>query len=250
MRNDKIRVIVRLLMVAAYLFIGFGAPNGWGQIVFVPTPPVGTVNNPYGFDYTFKVPPLNVVPCDLPILVTLTSPSPPVPGITLSSSGRLSGTPTQAGAFTFTFTAQGTPSSNCNGSQSFSSTVTVNPAITLSPASPLPNGTVGNPYNQAIGASGGSGSFTSFAVADSSLPPGLTLSNAGLLSGTPTTAGNFGFFIAATDTNGAVGIKSYSMQVVLPTLILSPASLPTGTVGNPYIQSITASAARARSHLR
>ena len=241
MRNDKIRVVVRLLMVAAYLFIGFGAPNGWGQIVFVPTPPVGTVNNPYGFDYTFKVPPLNVVPCDLPILVTLTSPSPPVPGITLSSSGRLSGTPTQAGAFTFTFTAQGTPSSNCNGSQSFSSTVTVNPAITLSPASPLPNGTVGNPYNQAIGASGGSGSFTSFAVADSSLPPGLTLSNAGLLSGTPTTAGNFGFFIAATDTNGAVGIKSYSMQVVLPTLILSPASLPTGTVGNPYIQSITAS---------
>jgi predicted outer membrane repeat protein len=55
------------------------------------------------------------------------------------------------------------------------------------------------------------------APAGGSLPPGLTLSPSGLLSGTPTTAGNFTFSIKATDTDGQAGVQQYTMQIFVPT---------------------------------
>ena len=45
------------------------------------------------------------------------------------------------------------------------------------------------------------------------LPPGLTLSSDGLLSGTPGEAGEFSFTVTATDANGEVGRKSYTLAV-------------------------------------
>lgn len=60
---------------------------------------------------------------------------------------------------------------------------------------------------------------TQFTVAPfgGSLPPGLTLSPTGLLSGTPTTAGSFTFAIKATDTDGQSGVRQYTMQIFVPT---------------------------------
>lgn len=60
-------------------------------------------------------------------------------------------------------------------------------AVTISTASPLPDGTQGALYSKQLGASGGSGSYTWSVV--SGLPAnGLTLSAAGLVSGTPAAA--------------------------------------------------------------
>ena len=58
--------------------------------------------------------------------------------------------------------------------------------ITISPTD-VPNGTIGVPYSQRLSASGGAGGPYTFAVTGGSLPAGLSLGAAGLISGTPTT---------------------------------------------------------------
>jgi hypothetical protein len=161
-------------------------------------------------------------------------------GLALSSSGLISGTPTLPGSFTFTITA--TDASGCTGMKSY--TLTINCAtITLSPAT-LPDGTVGATYNQTITASSGTAPYT-FAVTSGALPPGITLSSAGLLSGTPTSPGSFPFTVTATDANGCTGSRSYTVLINCATITLSPATLPGGTVGAVYNQTITASGGTA-----
>ena len=46
-----------------------------------------------------------------------------------------------------------------------------------------------------------------------SLPPGLSLSSGGVLSGTPTAAGLYSFTVTATDANGCTGNTAYALQV-------------------------------------
>jgi uncharacterized repeat protein (TIGR03803 family) len=67
-------------------------------------------------------------------------------------------------------------------------------------------------YNQTIGASGGTGSYTFSAIA-SSLPPGLTLSSTGVLSGTPTNQGTYTFPVTVADSFGAGTTQTYSITV-------------------------------------
>jgi hypothetical protein len=42
------------------------------------------------------------------------------------------------------------------------------------------------------------------------------------LSGTPTSGGNFGFTITATDTNGCTGGRVYSFTVIVPANVVTP----------------------------
>ncbi|HVR41660.1 MAG TPA: carboxypeptidase regulatory-like domain-containing protein [Thermoanaerobaculia bacterium] len=86
------------------------------------------------------------------------------------------------------------------------------PDINLSPDS-LPDGTVGTPYSQTISAAGGLSPYT-FSVTPGTLPPGLSLaSSTGVISGTPTNSGTFGFSIDVVDANGCSGTKTYSIHV-------------------------------------
>ena len=55
--------------------------------------------------------------------------------------------------------------------------------------STLTEGTVNSGYNATLAATGGSGTYTWSVASGSSLPAGLSLSAAGVISGTPTTAG-------------------------------------------------------------
>jgi subtilisin len=115
------------------------------------------------------------------------------------------------------------------------------PTITLSPAA-LPSGTIGAAYNQTITASGGTAPYN-FTLSAGSLPGGLTLSANGVLSGTPTQKGSFNFTVKATDANGCMGTQAYSLVINCPTVTLSPTTLPGGTVGAAYNQTISASPA-------
>jgi hypothetical protein len=92
------------------------------------------------------------------------------------------------------------------------------PPISLSPAT-LPGGTVGVAYSQTMAGSGGTAPFT-FAVTAGTLPAGLTLTSAGVLSGTPTTAGASTFTIRGSDATGCFQDVSYTVAVaaVVPTL--------------------------------
>lgn len=112
-------------------------------------------------------------------------------------------------------------------------------AITLSPAS-LPNGAPGTPYSQSITASGGTAPYT-FDVVTGSLPPGLSLSSAGLLSGTPTTGGTFNFTVRASEAGGCYGTRAYSIAINCAVVAVSPAFLPDGAVGNAYSATLFAS---------
>ena len=119
------------------------------------------------------------------------------------------------------------------------------PTITLSPSS-LPDAIVASFYSQTISASSGSGSYT-YAVNVGTLPAGLSLSSDGVISGISTAAGSSSFTVLATDTStGCTGQRSYTLNVVCPTITLSPnGANPTvltgGTVGTAYSQTITAS---------
>jgi hypothetical protein len=54
------------------------------------------------------------------------------------------------------------------------------------------------------------------------LPPGLTLSPDGLISGTPTAAGTFPFTVTATDRNGAVASLPLSIVVTPTSQVVAP----------------------------
>ena len=117
-------------------------------------------------------------------------------GLTFSTSGVISGTPTTVGAYTFTVTA--TDTLGATATQSY--TVTINPAVTIATTT-LANGDVHGVYSQTIFAANGSGSYT-LSQTGGTLPGGLTLASTGVLSGSPTLAGNYSFAVTATDTLG------------------------------------------------
>jgi autotransporter-associated beta strand protein len=90
--------------------------------------------------------------------------------------------------------------------------------------STLPNGVVGVAYSQALTAAGGLGDCT-FALSSGTTPPGLNLSLAGALNGTPTAAGTNVFTVTATDTNGCSGSQTYTVVVgIAPSIVTQPVS--------------------------
>jgi len=163
------------------------------------------------------------------------------PGLTLATSGAITGTPTQAG--TFNFTVQATDANGCQGTRAYPLTIDqICPTITVNPANPLlPPGQVGTAYNQTFTQSGGAGSLT-WIISAGAAPAGLTLNpTTGAFTGTPTAAGTFNFTVKATDANGCMGTRNYSLTIGCVTVTVNPASIPNGFVGTAYNQMFTAS---------
>jgi hypothetical protein len=163
-------------------------------------------------------------------------------GLTLTSGGLLAGTPTTAGSSTVVI--QATDGNGCPGVITYTIVIAAAtcPVITLTPPA-LPTGQVGVAYSQQITASGGTGTVV-FTVLSGTLPAGLTLSSGGLLSGTPTTAASATVVIQATDGSGCPGVITYTIGIVAatcPVITLSPPTLPNGTVGVAWSQTLTGS---------
>ena len=115
-----------------------------------------------------------------------------------------------------------------NGSQAFSDTFTIAapPAssLTLVTNTLLPQATQGAPYNLRFSASGGTAPYT-FSISHGSAPQGLTLSSAGLLSGTPAAAGSFLMTIHVADSGGNALDRDVALPVALPSLTLGVKAL-------------------------
>jgi hypothetical protein len=141
-----------------------------------------------------------------PYTFTITSGALP-DGLSLGDGGALAGTPTASGVFDFTVTATNTTAET--GSLAF--TLTVDPPVVISPDA-LPAGMVGTTYSQTLSASGPPGPYT-FTVTGGSLPDGLTLSDAGVLSGTPIAAGAAVFTVTATNPTGEAGSVADTLTV-------------------------------------
>lgn len=117
-----------------------------------------------------------------------------------TSSGQISGTPNQAASFSFTVTA--TDSASHSGSQTYSGSV-ADPSSGIVIAQP-PAATVNTAYSTQLAASGANAPYT-YALASGSLPANLSLTAAGVLSGTPTAAGTYTFSVRATDNSPSPG---------------------------------------------
>lgn len=123
-------------------------------------------------------------------------------GLTLASDGSITGTvdPNAAAGY-YAITVTATDSNGAIGTTTCNFFVD---AVMTMPTPKLPDAIVGQPYSQPFTAAGGSGIFT-YAVTAGTLPAGLTLSPAGLLSGTVATTalpGVYNFTVTATDSLG------------------------------------------------
>jgi hypothetical protein len=84
---------------------------------------------------------------------------------------------------------------------------------TLLTASPLPSGMVGSAYNVPVLATNGTLPYA-WSVVSNTPPPGLILDPAsGVLSGTPTSAGNFTFWIRVADSASHFHQKPFTLAV-------------------------------------
>ncbi len=83
----------------------------------------------------------------------------------------------------------------------------------ISTASPLPLGTLGGAYAKTLAATSGSGTGYAWSLAAGSLPGGLTLSSAGLISGTVAAQGTFNFTARVTDSAGRSATKTFALTV-------------------------------------
>jgi hypothetical protein len=158
------------------------------------------------------------------------------PGLSLASNGLISGTPTATGEYVFWIEMRDIPASQggvswCADDHStekqFSITIIQGLQIEQRQSALTP-GQLTVPYSLQFTATGGS---LTWAVSSGSLPPGLALSSAGLLSGTPTTEGDFSFKITAT-AGSRSDAQSYSMSVVPKLAIGAIKNL--AEVGLPY----------------
>lgn len=105
----------------------------------------------------------------------------------------------------------------------------------------LPEAAIGKPYSATIGSGGGTGSFT-WSITGGSLPSGLSLSpSSGSVTGTPTALGKSTFTIHLADAGPPTQFttKVLTVRVVKP-LAVDTSSLPGGTVGGSYQQSLAA----------
>jgi hypothetical protein len=158
------------------------------------------------------------------------------PGITLNTAtGALSGTPTATGLYTFTATVKDSQLNAATASLSIS----IGGGITITPAT-LPAGSVGVAYSQALTATGGKAPYT-WSIVAGALPSTFNINaTSGLISGTATAAGTFTFSVQATDSAGAIGQMRYVLTIGVGPLTITTTSLPDGTVGVPYSQTLAA----------
>jgi hypothetical protein len=112
-----------------------------------------------------------------------------------SASGAVSGTPADFGGFIYSVSV----SDSSSPAQSDSAQGLFNIAQQLHVVSTFSNAFIGLPYNEPIIAVGGSYPYT-WTLASGALPPGLSLSSYGSISGTPTLLGSYSFVLQVTDS--------------------------------------------------
>ena len=202
-------------------YLGDGGGQGWVRDVVlspvnitVSAPIVpGTVGTPYPDSTVTQSGGMD------PATFAVTSGALPA-GMTLSSAGILNGTPTAAGEFPITITA--TDADGFTGTGDFTLNIGA-PTIILSAPS-FPDGTTGTPYPDTTITQMGGAEPATFAVTGGALPPGLTLSSTGTVSGTPTWAGLFSFSVTATDANGFPGVWADEITIDAATAVVTNAS--------------------------
>jgi hypothetical protein len=210
-----------------------GVPTQCGTFCFktkIPNPPPCT-SDLQEYCITIVLPPLTLQPL-APLQTCVLTSQPLAPPFCIPFTCTVTGTLpagiavgnctlqgiAQPGDYDFCVTAIA-GDSDCSITQCYKGSVSQGGgALILSPPI-LPGGTVGVGYLQAFSTSGGTPSYTYEVLWPSYLPPGLSLSSAGVLSGIPTMPGRFNFTVHVTDAAGVCKSKVY-------TVVIGPAAVP------------------------
>lgn len=175
--------------------------------------------------YTFTISPTSLTG---PVLPT---------GLSLTSDGVITGTPTSTG--TYNFLLRATDAVGRSFSRTYSLAVTSPTGLSILGNNP-PDDWVGG--GRALTATTNGSSTYTWSLVGGSLPPGVTVLPSGTLSGAPTVAGTYTFSLRAVDTvNPAVSADRTVTYRVSPMQPVSPAdaifnviALPAGQVNSPY----------------
>ncbi|MGB6249595.1 MAG: Ig domain-containing protein [Terriglobales bacterium] len=186
--------------------------------------PAGTIGTAYSQQLTASggVPPY--------INWTLASGSLP-PGLSIGSTGLLSGTPSGSVGGTYTFTVGVTDSQTPTPSSAQSGTLSL--TISIAPlqitTTSFPAGTINTSYSAPVNATGGVPPYKNWNINSGSLPTGLSISSTtGVISGTPTATGNSTFTVQVTDSESSpVTVTSGSLSITI-----NAAQACTGTLDN------------------
>jgi hypothetical protein len=233
--NTSTGVISGIPSVAGNSSINITATNNDGAIgnatlvmsIALPIPVINspasakeTVGSPFNYQITASRVPTSFGAVGLPSGLSVNS-----------TTGIISGTPTQSGLFASTISA-----SNGNGTGSRSLEITILPQPPVISSETTANGTVGSAFSYQITASN---SPTSFAA--TTLPVGLSLNaSTGAITGTPSAAGNTTITLSATNSGGT-GSGNLMIRVAPATPVITSATTVNGTVGSNFSYQITAS---------
>jgi hypothetical protein len=167
-------------------------------------------------------------------------------GLTLSSAGTISGTPTASGSFSFTakVTDSTTPTAQ-TATKSLSLTVAAAVTAVQITSTSVPSGQVGTGYSTTLASSGGTTPY-SWSISSGALPAGLTLSATGTISGTSTASGSFAFTVKVTDSTkptAQTATKPFTLTVAaaVSPVTITTSTLPAGQVGVAYSTLLAAS---------
>jgi len=157
-----------------------------------------------------------------------------IPGMTVSGTGTLAGTPTTPGTYLFTVIVK--DSTGTTASKIFSLTILPPPLAILTAA--LPNGQVGVVYAVQFYAINGQ---PPYAWAASGAPAGLAMSGAGSFGGTPAADGPFTLTVTVTDAANNQAKQSFPLTIAAAPLVINSAILPAGVAGTAYSATLSAS---------
>jgi large repetitive protein len=149
-------------------------------------------------------------------------------GLTLAANGTISGTPTAAGASTFTVTATSSDVNSVTRTDSKQFTLSV---VALTATASRRAAEVGIPFRASLIATGGQTPYTWSGAAG--IPPGLSVGGDGVISGVPTRAGSYKITVHLVDAGGA----AKDVQVPLAVrarLAIATKSLPAASTGRKY----------------
>ncbi len=156
--------------------------------------------------------------------------SPVLPdGLVLTpSTGNISGTPTTTGTRLTEFKLQDSKGQSVQ--KILSITVNIAPTPLAILTNSLPSGSINQPYAVALSPTGGTTPYTwGLKTGSSPLPSGLTLSNNGVISGTPTVTKTATHTFTLTDATSLTVEKSLQLSIRATPLSIMTTSLPQGT---------------------
>lgn len=232
MRPSRVLVLLSVLVLPLVLVSGAGALDIETDF----QPPPGEVGTPYEFEFEAEE---GCVPYRFSYL-NGTVP----PGLRVTTDGKLTGTPTEAGTFSFWVALDDNsgptnpfcqiPSVQSQGEF----TMVVLPDLAVTTKS-LPNGIPGRPYAAQLEFSNPEAGWTvTWEIKAGTLPAGLGLSKSGLVSGTPTGIDRKTFTVRAAEPFRRWGEQELTLTV--GTSLQASASFSPGEVGLRYAAKVKA----------